>query len=580
MPDVIRNNLTLTLAGTSGTTAPAAGTSQSWTVAALPAAAGAALGTGETLRLVDSTAGGSTAQQAEIVLLTAMAGTGATSVTVTRGVEGTTPVAHSTGATFAAVVTKAVFDGFPRVITVNPGDDPVAKVAAAPAGGTVQFSSGAYTLANPLVPVADGVALLALGNVTLTAPGVNGKCQIFAPIGRKSLTLAGFTLVGGAADLYGTGLLSLTNCDNATIRDNVTAGTGIINGAAILLTGCRQGKVLNNNITTPSYGIVVGSSSANGSRSSDYNLIDGNYIVGQSGGFDLIYSTASLGSDATTNISLGNRITRNTAIGSGDAGIECGVGTVGAVISDNVVSGAQGPNILLRDNVGTQVIGNRSTGNLNTSGSYTGGIAVLDQTAYSRDISIVGNYCEANAGPGIQFAPQSISGGGGLISGNYCRGNGQEGIWIGTSPGTAVTGNVCEGNAGYGIATQARGTGVSDGIISSNLCRNNTRGGIQLRVQNVVAVGNRCYDDRVVKVQPYGLLIHSSQANFLTIMGNDLSGNLTGAIYDDELGTGHTKFCNKGAASPTVTGSRGGNVALASLLTQLGSTGMLTDNST
>src|SRR5664280_3404142 len=111
--DVTRNNATLTVIGSSGTNAPAAGTSQAWTVTALPASFGVALGTGETLRLVDSTAGASAAQQAEIVLLTASTGSGATSITVTRGVEGSTPVAHSTGATFAAVITKAVFDGIP-----------------------------------------------------------------------------------------------------------------------------------------------------------------------------------------------------------------------------------------------------------------------------------------------------------------------------------------------------------------------------------------------------------------------------------------------------------------------------------
>src|SRR5664280_1606698 len=92
--DVTRNNATLTVTGASATTAPAAGTSQTWSVAALPASFGAALDTGETLRLVDATAGASAAQQSEIILLTASIGTGSTSITVKRGVEGTTPVAH------------------------------------------------------------------------------------------------------------------------------------------------------------------------------------------------------------------------------------------------------------------------------------------------------------------------------------------------------------------------------------------------------------------------------------------------------------------------------------------------------
>jgi len=133
--DVTRNNATLAVTGSSGTTAPSAGTSETWAVAALPASFGAALGTGQTLRLVDSTAGASTGQQAEIVLLTASKGTRATSITVTRGVEGTTPVAHSTGATFAAVVTKAVFDAYETTAHASSAYPPAAVAAQSFADG-------------------------------------------------------------------------------------------------------------------------------------------------------------------------------------------------------------------------------------------------------------------------------------------------------------------------------------------------------------------------------------------------------------------------------------------------------------
>ena len=107
MPDVYANNATLVT--TSATTSPSALASETWTVTALPGA-WPTLAAGQTLRLADATSGASTSQQAELVLLTASTGSGATSITVTRGVEGTTPVAHASSSTWVAVVTKVMVD--------------------------------------------------------------------------------------------------------------------------------------------------------------------------------------------------------------------------------------------------------------------------------------------------------------------------------------------------------------------------------------------------------------------------------------------------------------------------------------
>jgi hypothetical protein len=156
--DVTRNNATLTVTGSSGTTGPSGGTSETWAVAALPVSFGAALGASETLRLVDSTAGASVGQQAEIVLLTASTGSGATSITVTRGAEGTTPVPHSAGATFAAVITKAVLDRLTIYRTVTDVDltgsyDVSAAIQAAldRAGEIPVFlPPGIYKISSPL----------------------------------------------------------------------------------------------------------------------------------------------------------------------------------------------------------------------------------------------------------------------------------------------------------------------------------------------------------------------------------------------------------------------------------------------
>lgn len=101
MPDIQRNAQSITT--TSATTAPAAGTSETWTVTAL-AAGIRTLAAGETYALVDATSGATSNQSAEIIRVTA-ATAGATSITVTRGVDGTTPVAHANPSTFAIIVT-------------------------------------------------------------------------------------------------------------------------------------------------------------------------------------------------------------------------------------------------------------------------------------------------------------------------------------------------------------------------------------------------------------------------------------------------------------------------------------------
>lgn len=99
------------LVTTSATTSPAALTSETWTVTALPAGIPTLTGAG-TYALSDVSLGASAAQQGEIVRVTA-ATAGATSITVTRGVDGSTPVAHAATATFAVVFVASAYNGLP-----------------------------------------------------------------------------------------------------------------------------------------------------------------------------------------------------------------------------------------------------------------------------------------------------------------------------------------------------------------------------------------------------------------------------------------------------------------------------------
>lgn len=98
--DIFADNASATVSA-GGTTAPAAGTSESWTLSSivgLAASSSAVLPT--QMRLVDPA---DARTQPEIMLLTNLSGA---SATVKRGVEGTTPVAHTAGFTVRAVVTR------------------------------------------------------------------------------------------------------------------------------------------------------------------------------------------------------------------------------------------------------------------------------------------------------------------------------------------------------------------------------------------------------------------------------------------------------------------------------------------
>lgn len=108
------------LVTTSATTNPAAGTSESWAVTALSALFTALQNGLTTYALVDATAGATQSQQAEVVRVTACTGSGATTITVTRGDDGTTPVAHAATATFNVVLVSSA------IVSMQTGNNAVA----------------------------------------------------------------------------------------------------------------------------------------------------------------------------------------------------------------------------------------------------------------------------------------------------------------------------------------------------------------------------------------------------------------------------------------------------------------------
>jgi hypothetical protein len=105
-----------------GTTAPAQGTSESWTVTAANAFPQVSVAAGTTFKIVDP------AQQTEVMMVTvAPGGTGAgQSWTVTRGAEGTTPVVHAANCTVYEIITSGVLGNLASTVAaLQPGASPV-----------------------------------------------------------------------------------------------------------------------------------------------------------------------------------------------------------------------------------------------------------------------------------------------------------------------------------------------------------------------------------------------------------------------------------------------------------------------
>lgn len=490
--------------------------------------------------------------------------------------------------------------------------------ASAAGGGTVWFPEGTYQV-HSTIALASNVWLRGVGaSSVIRRPAATGAG--LSLIGGDTLSncgVADLKVDGGAVNLSGNGVVHLIECTNSGV-ERVQFRGGHATTPAVVFEGTTACWAVHNDIDGTGYGVVVGSNSAALSPETNDNLIGWNTI--RNTPLDSIFVTASLGSTATAVVGHRNKVVGNTVTGCGDAGIESGVGMIGNIIEGNTVDGSDGPNILVRDNDGCQIIGNLCTGNTTEgAGNYGGGIAVLDQTDVSRDISIVGNTCRDNTGAGIMLGPDStLVGRDFLVSGNRCRDNGGPGIYAWRCPGTAITGNLCAFNGSHGIYVRpVSATGEGNMTVTGNTCDGNTGHGIRVDGQYVVVVGNRCFNSSGT-AQTHGIGLATSQANYVTVMANVLEGNATAAISDDAAGIGHTIFNNKGhdnnrvfesgafsldvtsnlnvgnnlaivgnvgfygtfpAAKPTITGSRGGNAALADLLTKLATLGLITDSS-
>ena len=185
--DVFSSNGPTTTVSSGGTTAPAALTSESWTVASSTGFPAAATGISQ-FRIADR------AHPAEIMIVTNVSGT---AWTVTRGAEGTTPVAHTAGFTVYQALTAGVLAGFGPLAasgdttgTKDTAAITAAISAASSGGGLAQLGAGTFWV-NAGLTVPAGVTVAGMGQ-SLTTVKIAASASGFNVFTAASVSNAGW----------------------------------------------------------------------------------------------------------------------------------------------------------------------------------------------------------------------------------------------------------------------------------------------------------------------------------------------------------------------------------------------------
>lgn len=278
-------------------------------------------------------------------------------------------------------------------------------------------------------------------------------------------------------------------------------------------------------------------------------------------------------------------------------GIYCHSGTEanrGLLIQGNTVKNAQqdtshngvdGHGIKLYNHRNVRVIGN------NVSDCCTSGILVGVGSAGAQ---VHGNVCKDNMnadeerGTGIYFETEGAAATiqtdvhyGSTCEGNTCFGS-YQGIAISYAPAMVCANNICHSNLHDGIQNDSERV-----VLTGNVCFNNNQepaysppqgygAGIRSYGVACILIGNVCYDNQSSKTQQYGISLGDNDTS--VVFGNSLTGNLTGGLSIWQNGSNNSVQFNLGD-KPTVTGSRGSNAALASLLTALQNRRIIVDSS-
>lgn len=273
--EVFTNYAQTTTTSTSGTTAPGSGTTETWTVTSSASFPGATTG-GNWFHIADPALPG------EVVKVTNVSGT---TWTVVRGDEGSTPVAHATGATWKQIVTAGWLTQITAAASTSnwlPGDqnflgwnfDPVNMNST----GTAMISQTLYVIPIAIhapVTVSKACLRVTTAATSLTSAGIalfsssgvqiatNSNTTPFTALGNTNATL---TVSSGQSLTLQPGLYYLTVFNNGTgVASLAPHIAGNVSGANINTSGASLRFAVNGTaVTANPASLVPGSNSSTG----------------------------------------------------------------------------------------------------------------------------------------------------------------------------------------------------------------------------------------------------------------------------------------------------------------------------
>jgi len=432
--DIFVDGALFVTTGVAGNSTPASGTSETWTVVAL-SSLWPALSNGETITVQD------VAAPSEIIRMTASTGSGATSVTVTRGADGTTPVTHDTGASFLCTVVSSSLNNFLSAYIVTPSMSNTkiqAQITAAEAvTGTVWVGPGLYagvtqwTITAPITLQFSGEAV-----TTLTAAtGAAGPILNFNAAAQIAVSVkGGVTINMNAAESSAQAVL-MNNLANVEQFEDIN----VINGQAVGFTVTNCNAVHSDRLSV--FDAVKGWS-VNGDNSAEMFWRDCSYTCSLSG----TTATAAFECDRTATTDVGGHYLTRFRVTRGLGTINNGIlftNSAGSLdfsplfldhcISDNINGSGSAYSIHQKQDVFmTGGWGTHATGNTNPVIVSNG----------CKNLQVSGGYYLAADGICLDLQNGTVNvaiGGGVQLDGGSCT---AIGCIVGTAPTGIILGNV------------------------------------------------------------------------------------------------------------------------------------------